>query len=96
MYYPPGICETASTNSEAVSAPQETEATQPEDAQLVLTPDESIKGGELHGATETPGGLNPEMPQEAAKSTVSAQISDAEETALLVQPLQAIPLADAS
>ena len=46
--------------------------------------------------TETPGGLNLEVPQEAAKSTVSAQVSDAEEPALLVQPLQAIPLADVS
>ena len=34
------------------------------------------------------------MPQDAAKSTVSAQVSDAKEPALLVQPLQAIPLAD--
>ena len=46
--------------------------------------------------TETPGGLNLEVPQEAAKSTVSAQVSDAEEPALLVQPLQAIPLVDVS
>ena len=36
------------------------------------------------------------MPQEAAKSTVSAQISGAEEPTLFVQPLQAIPLADVS
>ena len=36
------------------------------------------------------------MPQEAAKSTVSAQISSAEELAIFVQPLQAIPLADVS
>ena len=36
------------------------------------------------------------MPQEAAKSTVSAQISNAEEPTLLVQALQAIPLADIS
>ena len=86
VYYTPAIRETTSASSEAVSAPQETEATQPEAAQLVLTPDESTKGGELHGVTETLGGLNPEMPQEAAKSTVSAQIFDAEEPALLVQP----------
>ena len=46
--------------------------------------------------TETPEGLSPVMPQEAAKSTVSAQVSDAEEQAFLVQPLQAIPLADVS
>ena len=89
VYYPPAICETASTSSEAVSAPQETEA-----AQLILTPDELTKGGELHEVTETLGGLNPEMPQEAVKSTVGAQIFDAEKPALLVQPLQAIPLAD--
>ena len=36
------------------------------------------------------------MPQEVAKSTVSAQISGAEEPTLFVQPLQAIPLADVS
>ena len=34
------------------------------------------------------------MPQEAAKSTVSAQLFGAEEPAIFVQPLQAIPLAD--
>ena len=31
------------------------------------------------------------MPQEAAKSTVNAQISGAEEPAIFVQPLQSIP-----
>ena len=36
------------------------------------------------------------MSQEAAKPTVSARISYAEEPALLVQSLQAIPLADVS
>ena len=72
VYYPPAIRETASASSEAVSAPQETEVAQPEAAHLILTPDESTKGGEFHEATETPGGLNPEMPQEVAKSTVSA------------------------
>ena len=87
VYYPPAIRETASTSSEVVSAPQETEAAQPGAAQIVLTPNESTKGGELHGVTKTSGGLNPEIPQEAAKSTVSAQIFDAEEPALLVQPL---------
>ena len=62
VYYPLAIRETASASSEAMSAPQETEATQPEAAQLILAPDESTKGGELHGATETPRGPNPEMP----------------------------------
>ena len=36
------------------------------------------------------------MSQEATKPTVSARISYAEEPALLVQPLQAIPPADVS
>ena len=96
VYYPPAIRETASASSKAVSIPQEVEATQPKAAQVVPTPDEPTKGGELPGAIETPGGLNPEVPQEAAKSTISAQVSDAEEPALLVQPLQTIPLADVS
>ena len=96
VYYPPAIRETASTSSEAVSAPQEAEAAQPEVPQSVLTPDEPTKGGEFHGATKKPGGLNPEVPQKAAKSIVSVQVSDAEEPALLVRPLQAIPLADVS
>ena len=34
------------------------------------------------------------MLQEVAKSTVNAQVSDAEGPTLLVQPLQTIPLAD--
>ncbi|XP_050255930.1 uncharacterized protein LOC126701666 [Quercus robur] len=82
VFYPPAICVTAFASSKTVSAPQETEA-----AQLVLTPDEPTKGGELHGATKTPGGPNLDVSQEAAKSTVSAQVSDTEEAALLVQPL---------
>ena len=88
VYYPPAIREIASASSEAVSVPQEVEAAQPEVPQSVLTPDEPTKGGELHGATGTPGDLNLEMPREAAKSTVSVQVSDAEEPALLVWPLQ--------
>ena len=77
-----------------MSTLQETKATQPEAAQLVLTFDEPTKGGEFHGAIGIPGGLNPEVSQEAAKSTISAQVSDAEEPAFSVQPFQAIPLAD--
>ena len=43
---------------------------------------------------EAPGGLNPEMPKEGVEATVNAQISGAEEPAIFVQPLQAIPLTD--
>ena len=34
------------------------------------------------------------MPKEGAEPTVNAQISSAEEPAIFVQPLQAIPLTD--
>ena len=94
VFYPPAIRETASASSETMSVPQEAEAAQSEVAQIIVIPDESPEGGEPHEATKAPGGLNPEMPQEAAKSTVSAQISGAEEPAIFVQPLQAIPLTD--
>ena len=79
-----------------MSIPQEAEAAQSEAAQHIVIPSESTEGGEPHEATEAPGGLNPEMPQENTKSTVSAQLSGAEEPAIFVQPLQAIPLADVS
>ncbi|XP_030945663.1 plectin-like [Quercus lobata] len=94
VFYPPAIRETTSTSSEAMSAPQEAEAAESEAAQIIVTPGESTEGGEPHAATEAPGGLNPEMPKEAAEPTVSTQISSAEELAIFVQPLQAIPLTD--
>ena len=62
----------------------------------VSTPDEPAEGGELSRMIETHGSPNPEAPQEAAKSIVSAQASHAEEPALLVQSLQTIPRADVS
>ena len=94
VFYPPAIRETASANSEAMSAPQEAEAAQSEPAQIIVTPDESTEGGEPHDATKAPGALNPKMPKEGADPTVTAQISGAEEPAIFVQPLQAIPLTD--
>ena len=87
VYYPPAIHETAPANSEAMSAPEEAEATRLEAALAVPTPDEPAEGAELPGATETHGSSNPEVPQEAAESIVSAQASHAKEPALLVQPL---------
>ena len=62
----------------------------------ITTPNEPAEEGELPGVTETHGSLNPEAPQEAAEFTVGAQASHVEEPALLVQPLQTVPLGDAS
>ena len=66
----------------AVSAPEEAEV-----ALAVSTSDDLAEGGNLPGATEAHGSLNPEAPQEAAESIVSAQASHTEEQAFLVQPL---------
>ena len=96
LYYPPTIRGTAPTNSEAESAPEEAEIAWLEAALVVTTPDKPAEGGELLGATDTHGSLNPETPQEAAESTAGAQASHAEEPALLVQPLQTVPSADIS
>ena len=94
VFYPSAIHETASTSSEAMSAPQEAEVAESEAAQIIVNLGKSTEGGEPHAATEAPGGLNPEMPKEAVEPTVSTQISGAEEPAIFVQPLQAIPLSD--
>ena len=94
IFYPPAIRETASTNSEAMSDQHEAGVAQSETAQIIVPPGESTEGGEPHDTTEALGGLNPEMPKEGAEPTVSAQISSAEEPAIFVQPLQAIPPTD--
>ena len=77
-----------------MSIPQEVEAVQSKATQIIVTPGESTEGGEPYDAIEAPGGLNPEMPKKATESTISAQISGAEEPAIFVQPLQAVPLTD--
>ena len=96
VYYPPAIRETTPISSKVESAPKEVETARPEVALAITTPDEPTEKGELPGATKTHGNLNPEAPQEAAKSTVGAQAPHAEEPALLVQPFQTVPLGDAS
>ncbi|XP_030964888.1 uncharacterized protein LOC115986171 [Quercus lobata] len=80
----------------AKDSAEEAEAARSEAAQLIVIPGESTEGEEPHEATEAPGGLNLKMPQEAARSAISAQISGAKEPALFVKPFQAIPLTDVS
>ena len=92
IFYPPAIRGTAFASSEAMSDPHETGVAQSEVAQIIVPPGELTEGGEPHAATEAPGGLNPEMPQEVTLSIVGAQISCAKKPTIFVQPLQAIPL----
>ena len=69
VYYPPAIRE---NNSEMVSAPEEVEVAQPEAALTMSSANEPAKGGDLLKVTETSGSSNPEVPQEAARSIISA------------------------
>ena len=96
VYYPPAIWEIAPSSSEAKDAPEEAEAAGPETALAITAPDEPAKESELSRATETNEGLNPEAPQKTAGSTVDAQTLHAEESALLVEPLQTVPLSEGS
>ena len=93
IFYPTAIREAASTSSEAVSDQHEGGVTQSEAAQVGVSPGESLKGGELHDVIEAPEGMDPKVSKEDAEPMVSAQIPDAEEPAILAQPLQVIPLA---
>ena len=92
IFYPTAIREAASTSSKAVSDQHEGGATQSEAAQVSVPPSEPLKRGELHEVIEAPERMDPEVPKEDAEPMVSAQIHDAEEPAILAQPLQAIPL----
>ena len=91
VYYPPAIRETAPYSSEAKGAFMEAEAAEPEAALAIIAPDEPARESELFGATETNEGLNPKVPQKTAESTADAQALHAEESALLVEPLQIVP-----
>ena len=81
VYYPPAIRE---TNFETVSAPEEAEVAQPEAALTVSPANEPAKGGELSKVTKTGGSSNPEAPQDAAGSIVSAQDPHVEEPPFLI------------
>ena len=96
VYYPPAIWETAPSSFKAKGALKEAEAAEPEAALAIIAPDEPARESELSGAIETNEGLNPEMPQKTAESTADAQALHAEESALLVEPLQTIPPSEGS
>ena len=91
VYYPPAIRETSPSSSKAKGALKEAEAAEPEAALAIIALDEPAKESELSRAIETNEGLNPDMPQKTVESTADAQALHAEESALLVEPLQTVP-----
>ena len=92
VYYPHAIREAALSSSEEGGVPEGAEAAGTMAATVSTAPDEPAKESEPFGATETGEGLNLETPSRAVESTTEAQAPHAEEPALLVEPLQAIPL----
>ena len=72
VYYPSAIQETAPASFEAESALKEAETARPEAALAITAPNEPVEEGELLGAAETHGDLNPEAPQEATESIANA------------------------
>ena len=93
IFYPIAIREAASTSSEAASDQHEGGVTQSEAVQVDASSGEPLKGRELHKVIEAPERIDPEVPKEDAEPVVGTQMPNAEEPAILAQPLQAIPLA---
>ena len=83
IFYPTAIREAASTSSKAVSDQHEGGVTHSEAVQVSVLPGESLKGGKPHDVIEAPKSMDPDVPKEDAEPTVSAQILDAEEPAIL-------------
>ena len=91
VYYPSAIKETTPSNSEAKDAFEEAEAVGLEAALAITVFDEPARESELSGAAKTNEGLNPEAPQKIVEPTADAKAPHTEESALLVEPLQAVP-----
>ena len=94
VYYPPTTKEAAPSNFEVRDAPEEVEAVGLGAVFAITISKEPARESEPSGAAEVSEGLNPDAPQKAAESTGGAQAPYAEEPALLVEPLQAIPLGE--
>ena len=93
IFYPTAIREDTSTSSKAVSDQHEGGVTQSDTVQVDASPGEPLKGGEFQDVIEASQRTDPEVPEEVAEPVASTQMPNAEEPAILAQPLQAIPLA---
>ena len=96
MYYPRAIREDAPSSSEARDASEEVEATGTRAVLAITSPEETTKESEPSGAIGVDEGQNPNAPQKTAEPASDASISPAEGPALLVEPLQAVPLGEGS
>ena len=90
VYYPPAIRETAPSSFEAKDAPEKAEFTGLEVALAITAFNEPARESELSGAAETNEGLNLKAHQKTLEFATDAQALHAEESALLVEPLQTV------
>ena len=93
IFYPTAIREATSSSSVAMSDQPEEGVTQLENLQVGSSPSKTLKEGEPQDVTETSQHTDPEVPKEITEPVVGTQMPNAEEQAILAQPLQAIPLA---
>ena len=93
IFYPTAIREATSASSMAVSDQHEEGVTQSETVQVGASPSEPLKEGELQDVIEASQRTDPEVPKKVVEPMVGTQMPNAEEPAILAQPLQAIPLA---
>ena len=96
VYYPFATREAAPSSSEVRDAPEEAETAGLGAVLAITVLEEPAKESKPSGAAETSEGLNPDAPQKTAESTSGAQAIHVEELALLVEPLQAVPLGKGS
>ena len=96
VYYPPAIRETAPSGSEIGGVPEEAEAAGTVVAVTITAPNEPAKESKPPRVAETGESLSLKAPTRAAESMAEAQAPYAEEPALLVEPLQAVPLDEGS
>ena len=93
IFYPTAIREATSSNSVAMGDQPEEGVTQSENLQVSGSPGKTLKEGELQDVIEISQHTDPEAPKEVIEPVVGTQMPNAEEPAILAQPLQAIPLA---
>ena len=94
IYYPPTIKEAASSSSKVRGVPEGAKVAGTVAAAVSTSLDKPAKESEPSEAVEASEGLSLEAPPRAAESAAEAWALHAEEPALLVEPLQAVPLGE--
>ena len=96
VYYPSAISEATLSSSKVRDSPEEAEAAGLGAVLAITAPEEPARESEPSRAAEMSEGLNPNAPQKTVESSGDAQAPHAEEPALLVEPLQAVPFGKGS